>query len=156
MARFDNAIGQLLKHEGGYVNHPADPGGETNFGISKRSYPSVDIKNLTVETATEIYRHDYWQPIYGGIESQDIAAKIFDLGVNMGTCAAHRILQRALCTIGHTVAVDGLFGPHTLTAVNAVYQDTMMVSIRAEATMYYLGLGKMEFLNGWLRRLYGL
>jgi hypothetical protein len=53
MSGFDEAVKMVLKHEGGYVNHPSDPGGETNFGISKRAYPEVDIANLTEEEAAE-------------------------------------------------------------------------------------------------------
>ena len=55
----------VLKSEGGYVNDPHDPGGETNFGISKRAYPSVDIKHLTKEGAIAIYKKDYWDKIKG-------------------------------------------------------------------------------------------
>ena len=62
---FDLAIPIVLENEGGYVNDPADPGGETKYGISKRSYPALDIKNLTVEQATAIYLRDFWQ--FGGI-----------------------------------------------------------------------------------------
>ncbi len=58
--KFNKAVRIILAHEGGYVNHPADPGGETNMGISKRSYPDLDIKNLTVAMAKEIYFRDFW------------------------------------------------------------------------------------------------
>ena len=60
MTNFQEAIKFVLKWEAGYVNNPTDPGGETNFGISKRKYPAVDIKNLTVAGAMEIYKRDYW------------------------------------------------------------------------------------------------
>ena len=60
MSKFDEIIEGVLKHEGGYVNDPTDLGGETNFGITKRFYPDVDIKNLTEEGAKEIYKRDYW------------------------------------------------------------------------------------------------
>ena len=58
---FDEIIEVVLHHEGGYVNDPKDPGGETNYGISKRAYPDVDIKNLTEDGAKDIYRRDYWE-----------------------------------------------------------------------------------------------
>ena len=58
---FDQAFDRLISNEGGYVNNPADPGGETNWGISKRSYPDVDIANLTREGAKAIYLRDFWQ-----------------------------------------------------------------------------------------------
>jgi lysozyme family protein len=60
---FDQAFTRLLGHEGGYVNNPADPGGETNWGISKRSYPQVDIKALTQQQAKWIYQRDFWDPL---------------------------------------------------------------------------------------------
>lgn len=58
--KFEEAVEFVLAYEGGYVNDPNDPGGETNFGISKRAYPNVDIKNLTREDVIDIYRRDYW------------------------------------------------------------------------------------------------
>ena len=60
MSKFDEIIEVVLEHEGGYVNDPKDPGGETNFGIAKRSHSDVDIKNLTKEGAKEIYKEVYW------------------------------------------------------------------------------------------------
>ena len=66
--RFLVAVEVVLTHEGGYTNNPADPGGETNYGISKRSYPQLDIKALTREQAVEIYRQDWWEKYrYGDI-----------------------------------------------------------------------------------------
>uniref|UniRef100_UPI0039E582BF glycosyl hydrolase 108 family protein n=1 Tax=Klebsiella pneumoniae TaxID=573 RepID=UPI0039E582BF len=62
---FDDLIGRVLGHEGGYVNDPRDPGGETQFGISKRAYPNVDIKGLTRETAISIYKRDFWDRVQG-------------------------------------------------------------------------------------------
>jgi lysozyme family protein len=60
LTQFDDIIEVVLEHEGGYVNDPQDPGGETNFGVAKRSHPDVDIKNLTKDGAKEIYYQDYW------------------------------------------------------------------------------------------------
>jgi lysozyme family protein len=85
----DVALPWILKAEGGYVHDPADPGGETNFGISKRSYPALDIKNLTAAQAGEIYRTDYWQA--GGCDGlpAGLALIHFDSCVN---CGVHRSL----------------------------------------------------------------
>ncbi|MFX6884101.1 glycosyl hydrolase 108 family protein, partial [Acinetobacter baumannii] len=58
---FDQAFDRLIGNEGGYVNNPADPGGETQWGISKRAYPNVNIRDLTREQAKAIYRRDVWQ-----------------------------------------------------------------------------------------------
>ena len=62
---FEEAFSRLMGHEGGYSNDPLDPGGETNWGISKRSYPNVDITNLTRAEAKVIYREDFWKVIGG-------------------------------------------------------------------------------------------
>src|SRR5690606_38914271 len=118
--RFCRAVEMVLRHEGGYVYDPADPGGETKYGISKRSYPQLDIRNLIREQAIEIYRRDWWDRYgYDRIKSLDVATKVLDLAVNMGPAAAHRLLQEALVFLGHQLAVDGILGPKTLAAVNA-------------------------------------
>lgn len=80
---FDSALALVLENEGGYSWHKDDPGGETHFGISKRSYPTLNIKNLTLEMATEIYLRDYWKPLP---ENLSPSAKVvgFDIAVNHG------------------------------------------------------------------------
>lgn len=87
---FDEAVAHILRFEGGYVNDPADPGGETKYGISKRAYPQLDIKNLTVEDAKAIYYRDYWLP--AGCDSLPTAAAflVFDFAVNAGVERARR------------------------------------------------------------------
>lgn len=80
---FDKAVGFVLAREGGYSNDPLDPGGETKFGISKRSYPNEDIANLTEERAKEIYFADYWKPIAAALpHPADVV--VFDTAVNQG------------------------------------------------------------------------
>lgn len=74
----------VLELEGGYVNHPDDPGGETKYGISRRAYPSVDIKNLTEETAARIYKTDYWHPIASRVREPRLRLLAFDSAVNHG------------------------------------------------------------------------
>lgn len=152
MASFEEAIKETLKWEGGYVNNPADPGGETNFGITKRDHPDLDIANLTVEQAIEIYRKDYWNPLYGLIDSQEVAGKIFDAGVNMGPRKAVKILQGVLA-----VTVDGLFGPGTLARTNYL-GEAALDPYKAALEAYYLSLVDKKpdlrrFLNGWRRRV---
>lgn len=83
MADFEQAIALVLKHEGGYTpGLPGDPGGETNFGISKRAFPDLDIANLTVQQAEEIYREKYWA--FDEIEDQATANCLLDCAVNQG------------------------------------------------------------------------
>ena len=155
MATFDRAIGTVLEHEGGYTFDPADPGGETNFGLSKRQYPNLDLKNLTVDQAKAIYKRDYWR--YGRIRNQDVATKVFDMAVNVGPPTAHRLLQTALNALGQKLAVDGVFGPLTLAATNGVNPDQLLRELRARAAVQYADIvlrnpAEQKFLLGWMRR----
>lgn len=153
--RFNTIVQKTLTHEGGYVDDPQDKGGETNFGISKRYYPMEDIKNLTHARAIEIYRRDFWEkPKINQIKDDALAAKLFDLGVNMGAKQAVKLLQRAMNDLGASLADDGLLGPMTLSAVNG-YPDQpgLLEKFKNRARKYYIGLNKPRFINGWLRRL---
>ena len=158
--RFKRAVEVVLRHEGGYVNDPHDPGGETKYGISKRSYPNLDIRNLTREQAIAIYRRDWWDRYgYGQIADQNVATKIFDMAVNMGPQTAHRILQQALIWIGHRVTLDGIIGPETIGATNAANPKRLLEALRCLSAMHYYQIVRhnraMErFLVGWLSRAY--
>ncbi len=159
--RFQHAVNVVLRHEGGYVNDPNDPGGETKFGISRRAYPDLDIARLTKEDAIKIYRRDWWEKYrYGRIEDANVACKVMDLSVNVGPQTAHRLLQQALHACGHRhVVVDGLIGPQTLGAVNETEPSLMLVALRAEAAAYYRELiaarpALARYRNGWMNRAY--
>lgn len=160
MSLFEIAIIPVLEHEGGYVNDPKDPGGETKFGISKRSYPDVDIANLTKDQAIEIYRRDFWDKFkYGYINDQRVATKVFDLAVNMGGSRANKIAQRALRACEWPVVDDGIIGDTSLNAINNVSPDRLLAAIRSEAAGRYRYLVARnsdlnKFLNGWLKRAY--
>ncbi|AMQ65905.1 lysozyme [Stenotrophomonas phage vB_SmaS-DLP_6] len=95
LATFDQAVGMVLKHEGGYVNDPVDPGGETKYGISKRAYPKVDIKGLTVDGAKAIYKRDYWDAVGGDSLPANVRYAAFDTAVNMGVGVAKRFLKES-------------------------------------------------------------
>ena len=95
VSSFDQVIGRVLKHEGGYVNDPQDPGGETKFGISKRAYPNVDIKGLTIDAAKAIYRRDYWDAVGADNLPPAIRYMAFDTAVNMGVGAAKKMIAQA-------------------------------------------------------------
>lgn len=150
MSYFDRAIVYVLQHEGGLVNDPADPGGLTNRGITQRDYPHLDIRNLTVDQTVEIYRKDYWRPIYDDMTNEDAACKIFDMAVNMGHKQAHKLLQRAV-----GVEDDGVFGPVTLAAANAC-PDLVSELCNHQAAFYHSLVAKRpvmgKFLKGWLNR----
>jgi lysozyme family protein len=89
---FERAMDFVLKWEGGYVNDPNDPGGETNFGISKRANPDVDIKNLTRDQAITIYRKRYWDAMGCGKIANPLDIVVMDTGVNLGTGKALEFL----------------------------------------------------------------
>lgn len=153
--KFLKAVNQVLTHEGGYVNDEQDPGGETNFGISKRSYPDLDIKTLTKEQAIEIYHRDWWLK-YGYCELRDdaLAGKVFDLSINMGPGVAHTLLQLAvMCSSLITIRIDGKIGPKTIKACNDHPVPTLLLAtLRLKAVQYYADLGKEKYLRGWVYR----
>lgn len=150
MDLFKQHIEVVLRHEGGYVNDPVDPGGETNYGISKRAFPKEDIKRLTKARATELYERHYWIPS----KAQELPPRLqlihLDTAVNCGVVMAIRILQLAA-----GVPDDGVFGPRTAAAaanvtVNA-YADQRLA--------YYERIIKRKpalakYRKGWTRRVY--
>lgn len=158
--RFQKAISVVLAHEGGYVNNPNDPGGETRWGISKRSYPNLDIKNLTREQAIEIYRRDWWNRLrIGELQDSDVATKVLDLAVNVGAKIGIMLLQRALAAAGKPMDVDGVMGPQTIAAANAAEPRILLAALRSEAAGHYRLLivknSKLAaFEKGWMNRAY--
>lgn len=92
-SKFESCLSFVLDREGRvYENNPADPGGETKFGICKKSYPSLNIRNLTIDDAKEIYFRDYWMPLGCDQYEPRLALAMFDTGVNQGTGTAKAIL----------------------------------------------------------------
>jgi lysozyme family protein len=153
LTMFDDIIKVVLKHEGGYVNDPVDPGGETNFGIAKRSHPDVDIKNLTEEGAKEIYYQDYWMKNRVPQVPDELKHIYFDMCVNQGRGRAVKILQQAANAKGANLKVDGGLGPKTISALNGVELDR----VRAYRIKYYADLVTRKpdlekFYFGWFRR----
>jgi lysozyme family protein len=153
MADFEQAIRVVLAHEGAFSADPADPGGATNWGISSRAYPGLDVRALTRDDAKALYRRDYWTPHgYGTIADQALATKVFDLAVNMGPRQANRVLQRAANRLGAQLEDDGVIGPHTLAAVHACDAAVLLDLVKVQAAQYYLSLNQPRFERGWLRR----
>jgi lysozyme family protein len=153
---FNVAIKVVLANEGGLVDSPADPGGLTNFGISQRAHPNVDIRHLTADSAAEIYRHEYW--LYGDLNSQDVATKLLDMSVNMGPKRAITLVQISLNDIGEHCGVDGKWGPATESTINGSDAVVLLPEIRASQSHYYTNLvardpSLYQFLKGWLRRV---
>ena len=153
LTMFDDIIKVVLKHEGGYVNDPVDPGGETNFGIAKRSHPDVDIKNLTEEGAKEIYYQDYWMKNRVPQLPDELKHIYFDMCINQGRGRAVKILQQAANAKGANLKVDGGLGQKTIGALNGVELDR----VRAYRIKYYADLVTRKpdlekFYFGWFRR----
>lgn len=146
---FDIACDRLLGHEGGYVNHPDDPGGETNWGISKRSYPNVDIKALTRDGAKAIYKRDFWNVVDGDTLHDGVAYQTFDFAVNSGIGTAVRALQRAL-----GVADDGHWGPASIAAAIRVSESDQIMRLNAERLEFMTRLKNWpSFSRGWALRI---
>lgn len=147
---FNSAVTNTLNYEGGYANNPKDPGGETNFGISKRAYPNIDIKNLTKEKAIDIYYHDYWLPIHGDEMLPSLAYNVFDMAVNAGVGTAIRMLQNAL-----VITSDGKIGPNTLSAMKSA-NSAHLTRFGALRAQYYFSLSTYAiFGKGWIIRTFG-
>jgi lysozyme family protein len=149
MMDFDRSFEKLIGHEGGYVNHPSDPGGETNFGISKRSYPMEDIKAMTLDRAKDIYRHDFWAPAGCDAVPEPIKFDLFDMAVNSGVRQAIKTLQKAVGT-----KEDGLLGGLTLQAASSMSPDRVLMRFNACRLLFMTGLaGWPSFGKGWARRI---
>lgn len=146
---FDTLIDRVLSNEGGYVFNAQDPGGETKFGIAKRSYPDVDIKNLTRGQAIEIYRRDFWLRVSGDQLPSAFAFQALDAAVNHGIGNAVRWMQRAA-----GVADDGVIGPMTIAAVQAASPADLVLLFLAERLSFYTKLKTFdEFGRGWSNRI---
>lgn len=145
---FDAMIDRVLGDEGGYVNHPSDPGGVTNWGISQRAYPNIDIKSLTREQAKTIYAADYYAR--GQMEQLPpaVAYQVLDIAVNHGVGTAVRMLQRCV-----GVADDGHVGPVTIKAVNERLPTDIIMLLVSERIEFWTKLSTWPtFGKGWARR----
>jgi len=147
-SNFDKAFQLIIGAEGGYSNDPRDPGGETNHGICKRSYPNEDIKNLTVERAKMLYKRDYWDKVCGDDLPYPLDIFVFDAAVNQGGGAAAILLQKACGT-----SQDGRIGAVTLAAATP---DKAALFMADRAVRYAGTVNADTYLRGWLKRLFSL
>jgi len=164
MAQIKPALVKLFGVEGGYVNDPDDAGGETKFGISKRSYPNEDIKRLTLDRAAFLYERDFWNPLrLSEVKSQVIAEEIFDTAVNCGMGTSARIVQEAVNLTNFPAAdlvVDGNVGPATIAAVNGHKSPrTLYKALNGLQFLRYRDIVKArpeqeKFMRSWLSRVY--
>ncbi len=146
---FDEAFARVIGHEGGYVHHPADPGGSTKFGISKRAYPGEDIENLTLERSKAIYQRDFWGPAGCDAVPPALRFDLFDMAVNAGVGKAIRTLQRA---VGETE--DGIIGPRTLQAISSMPPARLIARFNGHRLEHMASLPHWPaFGRGWARRI---
>jgi lysozyme family protein len=147
---FDAALGVVLKHEGGYVNDPQDPGGETIFGISRRSHPEAWANGRPSQAqAALIYRQDYWDRCKCDELPAPIAVMVLDTAVNCGGKRAIQMLQRAI-----DVDDDGVLGPKTIQRCKELDVETSVNTMAEQRKDYYRGLSTFSrFGKGWIRRV---
>lgn len=159
--RFKRAMDHVLKWEGGYVDHPDDPGGATKYGISLRFleeiWPGADgdtIANLSTEQAEDLYYQYFWLPGYEKICDERIATMLFSSGVNMGIARAIRISQQTANNLGQKLKVDGVLGPKTLAALNMYAPEVFLREMRKLLILRRLDIAKVRhpFIRGWVRR----
>ena len=156
MSNFSECLKLVLHHEGGYVNHPKDPGGETNMGVTKRVYEEFggtkDMKDLEFEDVMPIYKKNYWDRVKADDLPAGLDLCVFDFGVNAGTGRAAKYLQSL---VGATA--DGAIGPNTLKTVEVYVQiegiEATIEAYQKNRQEYYEKLKTFEtFGRGWTRR----
>ncbi|HEY8355387.1 MAG TPA: glycosyl hydrolase 108 family protein [Methylophilaceae bacterium] len=147
--RFDQAFQKVIGHEGGHVFDPRDPGGETKYGICKRSYPDEDIKNLTLARAKQIYKRDYWDKCRCDDLPFEVRFDVFDAAVNSGVRQASIWLQRAV-----GAKPDGVIGNLTIKAARQIDGMTIAMRINGERLRFMTDLPTWQhFGKGWARRI---
>lgn len=159
---FDSALEFVLGFEGGFSDHPRDPGGRTNMGITQRTLDAArkahpgwnlpaDVATLRRPQAGSIYREEYWDAVHGDQLPPGVALMVFDAAVNQGPARAKRWLQQAA-----GVTADGVIGPKTLEAVDESSSLALIREIATLRAMAYFETGNMRtFGKGWMRRLMG-
>lgn len=157
MTNFDDALKALLKHEGGFVNHPKDPGGMTNLGVTKRVWEEwvghpvgeEDMRALTPEKVAPLYKAKYWDKVYGDKLPHGVDLCVFDCAVNSGVSRAAKLLQRAV-----GVDDDGVIGNMTLQACEAVDAELIIQRFSEERLAFLQALPTFAtFGKGWSRRV---
>ena len=146
---FCEAVKVILKHEGGYVNDPNDPGGETKYGISKRAYPKLDIKRLTKKEARKIYKKDYWDKIKADRLPPQVRLAAFDFAVNSGVYRSISLIQKVA-----KVKRDGVLGPKTLKQISLMNPAKLAETFLKERTYFYFRNKNFHLYGkGWMKRL---
>lgn len=148
--RFLSFIPFIFKWEGGYDNDPDDPGGETKYGIDKRSHPNEDIRNLTRERAQEIYFEEYWKVAKCELLPPHVGEVVMNIAANCGHTRAARWLQNIV-----NATPDGVIGPRTLDAAKARNPSYTTNALLERTEEHYRSIGhgrQAKYLKGWLNR----
>ena len=145
-------------NEGGYSNRNSqdDPGGETKWGISKRSYPNIDIKNLTLDEASVIYERDFIGPISSRYLPDGITFQLIDFAVNSGISRAVKELQRAMNIVidGQQVEPDGVIGPLTKAKILSFTDSDLVMRILSARIKFMIYLKNWDANSrGWMNRI---
>ena len=153
---FDHCMEMLLRHEGGFSDHPKDPGGRTNLGVTQRVYEAwvgrkvteQEMKDLTPEDVKPIYRANYWDAVWGDHLPSGVDWSVFDWAVNSGPARATKALQRIVGSVA-----DGVVGPKTMQAVMDMDPVKIIDMMYEERQRFYQGLSTFDtFGRGWTRR----
>jgi lysozyme family protein len=153
---FDKVLALVLKHEGGFVDHPRDPGGATNMGVTLGTYEQwvgrsvtvEEMKALTFDDVAPIYRKNYWDRVRGDDLPSGVDWSVFDWAVNSGPGRSAKALQKIVM-----VTRDGAIGPKTLAAVGDHKPDDLVHAMYHARQRFYEGLSTFEtFGRGWTRR----
>jgi lysozyme family protein len=157
-ANFKSSLAAVLVHEGGYVNHPRDPGGATNKGITHRTYaaylarnkmPATDVRHITDAEVASIYRNQYWSKVMGDDLPSGVDYAVFDFAVNSGPARAAKFLQRIV-----GVTADGVIGFQTLSAVAKMDAGEIVAKLCANRLAWLKRLKHWDaFGRGWERRV---
>ena len=156
-SNFEQSIAALLSHEGGFVNHPKDPGGMTNLGVTKTVWEGwtghdtteASMRNLSTSDVTPLYRKKYWDAVQGDALPSGVDYCVFDTAVNSGAGRAIKLLQRAV-----GVTQDGLLGPNSLAAILVSDVGSLIDKYCDVRNEFLQSLSTFDtFGKGWTRRI---
>lgn len=154
---FSQSLKAVLLHEGGFVNHPKDPGGMTNLGVTKRVWEAwigkavgeKEMRALTPAMVAPLYKKQYWDAVRGDDLPSGLDYLMFDFAVNAGPARAIRTMQKAIGT-----RPDGVIGPKTMATLKAADPNDLIAKFSMEKELFYKALPTFAtFGRGWLRRV---
>jgi lysozyme family protein len=154
---FEKSLELVLQHEGGYTNHPSDPGGRTNLGVTQRVWENyvghkvdeTEMRSLTKELVAPLYRKEYWDAVHGDQLPCGADYLAFDFAVNAGAFRSIKTIQRAL-----NITADGVIGPVTVKAIQDTNAEDFINNFSAAKESFYCSLTTFPtFGTGWLNRV---